>query len=164
MGKIKTDMEELVNEIRSSVAARHAGVKDLRDLAHGLLTQDRGERQRRARTLGTQAHALGTKLARQGRDRLKAARVAKNNRGRVAAGRKAAVRANHSRMSSHLNHLRLERNEMAGQFRQSVQEEVAGIRVAAGALRSGVQAMMDGIGADVAEATRLWRTGPTHLK
>ncbi|MGA2325265.1 MAG: hypothetical protein ABSH05_03170 [Bryobacteraceae bacterium] len=162
MGKIKTDMEELVNKVRSSVVARRVGVKHVRDETHGVLTEDRKERHARAKRLVAQADALGTKLQQQGSDRVEAAREAKRGLGRGAARRRTAVRENHSRMSGHLNNLQQERGRMAGQFRQSVQEEVEGIRAAVGALKSGVQAMMNGIGADVAEATRLWRTGPAR--
>jgi len=49
---------------------------------------------------------------------------------------------------------------MSGQLRQSVQEEVAGIRAAVGALKDDVQAMMNGIAADVQAATHLWHNAP----
>jgi hypothetical protein len=60
-------------------------------------------------------------------------------------------------MSGHLTGLRQERSSMSGQLRQSVQEEVADIRAAVGALKDDVQAMMSGIAADVQSATHLWR-------
>jgi hypothetical protein len=160
MGKIKTDMEELVNKVRSSVAARHAGVRQVLDEAHRTLTQDRQERHARARGLVTQAQALGTRLAQQGRDRVNAAREAKRGLGRVAAGRRSAVCENRSRMSGHLTGLRQERSRMSGEFRQSVQEEVADIRAAVGTLKDDVQTMMSGIAADVQSATHLWRNAP----
>lgn len=159
MGKIKTDMEELVDKVQSSVTARHAGVRQVRDETHGTLSGNRQERHARARGLTAQAQALGTRLRQQGSDRVDAAREAKRGLGRVAAGRRTALGENRSRMSGHLTDLRQERGEMSDQLRQSVQAEVAGIRAAVGALKDDVQAMMNGIGADVAEATRLWRTG-----
>ena len=160
MGKIKTDMEELVNKVRSSVAERHAGVRQVREETRRTLAQDGQERVARARGLATRAQALGARMAQQGRDRVNAAREAKRGLGRVAAGRRSAVCENRSRMSGHLTGLRQERSRMSGQIRQSVQEEVADIRAAVGVLKDDVQAMMSGIAADVESATSLWRNAP----
>jgi hypothetical protein len=63
-------------------------------------------------------------------------------------------------MSGHLTGLRQERSRMSGELRQSVQEEVADIRAAVGALKDDVQAMMSGIAAEVQSATHLWRNAP----
>jgi DNA anti-recombination protein RmuC len=163
MGKIKSDMEELVNEIRSSASARHAGVKHIRDDARSLLMENERERGERARTLAQGAKALSTKLERQSQDRLKAARGLKDALGRTAESRKAAIRQGRSQMHHRLDELHMERRKTADELKQSVQADVGGIRDAVGVLRKSVRRMMGDIGADVREAGRLWRRGPVRV-
>jgi DNA anti-recombination protein RmuC len=156
MGKIKSDMEKLVNEVRSSVTARHRGVSDLREGARELLSQDKRERQDRAR-------ALTEQLERQTTSRLEATAEMKGTLGRVGEKRKAGVRNGRSEMRHHLRHLHLGRGEMAKELKESVLGEVADIREAVGTLRSAVRTMMGNIAGDVREARRLWRSGPSQM-
>jgi hypothetical protein len=163
MGKIKSDMEKLVNEVRSSVAARHRGVSDLREGARELLSHDYRERLARARTLTHNAKSLSTKLEGQNKSRLAAAAAMKGTLGRVGERRKASVRKGCSEMHHHLRQLHLGRGEMAKELKESVLSEVGDIREAVGTLKSAVRTMMGSIAADVQEARRLWRGGPSQM-
>lgn len=163
MGKIKSDMEKLVNEVRSSVAARHRGVSDLRQGARELLSHDHRERQDRARTLTHNAKSLSGKLAGQNKSRLAAAAEMKGMLGRAGEGRKASVGKGRSEMRHHLRQLHLGRGEMAKELKETVLGEVGDIREAVGTLKSAVRSMMGSIAADVREARRLWRSGPSQM-
>ena len=163
MGKIKSDMEKLVSEVLSSVTARHRGVSDLRKGAHELLSQDKRERQARARTLAQNVGSLSMKLEGQTKSRLEAAAEMKETLGRAGEKRKASVRNGRAEMHHHLRQLHLGRGEMAKDLKESVQGEVGDIRQAVDTLRSAVRTMMGNIAADVQAARRLWRGGPARM-
>lgn len=163
MGKIKTDMENLVNGIRSSASARHQGVGCVRTGARDLLGHDRRERQERAGTLRQAAKALSTRLDRQSEERLAGARGFKAGLGSTAQKRRAAIRAGRSATHSQLERAHRGRCEKAQEVKKSVQGEVGEIRRAAASLRRRVRAMLGDIAADVKAARRLWRGGPSRM-
>jgi hypothetical protein len=159
MGKIKSDMEKLVSEVRSSATARHRGVGDVRKGARQRLAEDHQERADRARTLTKQAKSLAMKLEGQSRSRLAEAAEMMGTLGYAGEKRRTGVRKDRSEMRNRLRQLHRGRGQMAKQLKQTVRGEVGEIREAVGTLRSAVRTMMGGIAADVQEARRLWRSG-----
>jgi hypothetical protein len=156
-------MEKLVKEVRSSAAARHLGVRQARKASHGLLKASGKARAETAHKIRVAASALGTKLEHHAKERVHAAQEMKTELGQAAERRKAGVREVHSRMCGHLEDLKAERGRMSAQMHESMQVEIAGIRTAVDTLRDGVRAVMGGIGADVAAATRMWRAKSSRM-
>jgi len=91
MGKLRENMEKLVNEVRSCASARHRGVVGVRFAARDLLAQDRREGGERRQTLGLKARALSTRLAEGRKVRLRTARELKSGRRGEVAEIRAAV-------------------------------------------------------------------------
>jgi len=86
MGKLRENMEKLVNQIRSSAGARHRAVAEMCRVTGDLLAQHQRE-------LAQNARALSTRLAEERKEQLRAARELKTGRERVRASRRAAVGA-----------------------------------------------------------------------
>lgn len=159
MGKIRSNMEQLANEVRASKSARHAGVKQVRESARGLLGRNRQERKERAGAVLAEATSLGVRLGQQKQARKSSALEMKAGLARTAETRRGTVRQNSSQVRCRLRQAHAERSEIAARVRHSVQQEVGGIRQAVGALKSNVRKVMGEIAADVREARRLWRAG-----
>jgi len=163
MGKIRSDMEKLVNQVRTAASARHGGIHQMRKGARELLDRDHGERRERAQTLAESAHALSAMLERQTRSRREATSGMKGALGRIGECRKTAIRQARSQMCHRLQQLHLGRERTALELKRSVQGEVGDIRQTVSALRSTVRATMANIAADVREARRLWSSGPSKI-
>ena len=160
MGKIKTDMKKLVNKVHSSAKARHAGLRQTHRATHALLASHSKEQRDRAVQLAADAKALGKTLARQTAARKKSASDLKSALGKKAVARKAALSVSRHRSCARLGRQRAARLRAAQASRQSAQTEVRAIQSSVAKLRGDVQAMMQGIASDVAEATRMWRGEP----
>jgi hypothetical protein len=156
-------MEELVNQVRASAAARHRGVAKVRVASRELLEANQQAGGARRETLADKARAQGAGLAAQREGRIRRARALKTALGRAGQQRRAVSEAGCAGMRRRLEHLHGDRVRNAARTRTSVRGEVGEIRAAVGDLRGRVQAAMGAIARDVAEAGRLWRTtGPAR--
>ena len=165
MGMIRQNMEKLVSQVRGSASARHRAVADMRVAAHGLLAQDQREAEARRKRLAEMGHGLCAGLTKGREAQVRAARALKTGLERARELRRTGVREGCAATRGRLAHLHGERQRHGAEVKKVVRGEVAEIRAAVDQLRSGVQAAMNAIARDVAEAGRLWRkTGPARRK
>ncbi len=159
MGKFTNDMATLVEKVRSSAGARRSSLRATRKDTKSMLGHNRRGRRDMARCLAEKAKALGAKLEQQHRERKQAAGAFYEHLNQMEAARNAALSAARSNTQARLGSFRHERGQRAGELKEALRRGVAGTREAVGVFKSTVRAMMSGIGADVREATHLWRKG-----
>ena len=138
MGKFTNDMATLVEKVRSSAGARRSSLRETRKDTKSMLGHNRREHRDMARSLAEKAKALET-------ERKQAAQSFQERLDQEAAARSAAL-------GIRLGCFRHERGQRAQQVKTALRRGVADRRAA-------VSVMMNSIGADVREATHLWRKG-----